>query len=1257
MPEEKKKESFTFSDKIKQSKQAASKSFGNRITSKIGSDGKPHQTLFERTKRDAPFFIAALVALLLLPFLYKYSGQVEDEPTMVTPSYDDAILNPDRSGFDFTGTDPEGQIAQLSGRDSMDLIVGFGKRRSNEEEGTDSLDEIYRSGLSDSSANSSYARNDMDEETNIKNIYKLRKKAPAATRAAFKRAATKINKLGTAGMARGNGGRLGERYGGNMKNAANKVRNAGPQNSPKPVSLQPLQAAGKPSRSYFGGTQWAKEAQRSKDAMSKGNAMQALMDAQMRQPEPGQIGGIMGGDFGGPGGGNGNLHREFNYSGEKPWWWDLMKTRSQMQWERHFNRMWKYIDTLDEILLTVGKGLAFCLLTGDSGGDVDAFLGSGAGATIKEATCCGQKEARWAGFIGSDSIPFSEDACKGFAASHPEVCAGGWQGPKGNASDVRLGFFGQRFSCLGGNGAWLSQKLRNMFTAEKGDLDAATSCESFKMDGLYRPQLTSTEGKEDKWTTWVYVVGIPHNKVDKYYGTTEPTEQAALWTILYLRETPLYNAKASDVNIKGIPLFIESAAIYQSKIKDASAPSKKSSGDSSATQEEKQLRSDLSMWENKLIHATTETERQQCRQMITNIQTRLAQISRDQHQQKGTSGQGDDDAPQLNPATDEGMLYVDFMEKLRNGGIVVSRDAAANTPERARELSGGKAGKHWVTGGRCPYPLARISCDLVGKTDEGSQDGLGRPLAYLKSYGDMTDQHAYDQMKDRFVVSYTIQGQNNAPGNETESTITSEKTQWYPLGTQEFSKDNPATVAARHTVEKLHAQGYDRVIVSWQVRQCGDLLFSGNGVSKGGCNVGKLVKTDKDGNFVGYSGQSLPGNVVSEATCYYGDAEVVTKNPGTNDCTDGDIVKLPKQGDQVCEWAKKCERGKWSAPYKVDPNCQEPNPDDDSNPDDNPNPKGNPPVTKSAYFINSFKALSNRPLDPNERPDTEDPNRVASNKKWDNCKITDGTPLLKLDSETIAYFKAAKEKFDRENRPNGIALSYNDVGLTVPNLVDAILMDPNNGTVPKNTVCLLGKTIGGYAKAPANGEKGFDNLFGAFMAFITYDAASRPTQKTYDKSGTRIWDLRFSIRTPYWWGGYTEVGNRSYYVQQIDDPSSPWHGLPLNELEREKLLATSKTQLTESDNKNRLEFQRIYDDLTNYEPCKYAVGETVTHAKVLEYITRLCDHGDNVMPKADPRLISKYKGNPAADQAVATTGNVTPNIAPNGPGSASSSRH
>ena len=67
---EEKKDAFTFSDKIKSSKPAFNP-FSKRPSSKIGSNGKPKKTIFERTRRDAPFFIAAAAALLMLPFLYK----------------------------------------------------------------------------------------------------------------------------------------------------------------------------------------------------------------------------------------------------------------------------------------------------------------------------------------------------------------------------------------------------------------------------------------------------------------------------------------------------------------------------------------------------------------------------------------------------------------------------------------------------------------------------------------------------------------------------------------------------------------------------------------------------------------------------------------------------------------------------------------------------------------------------------------------------------------------------------------------------------------------------------------------------------------------------------------------------------------------------------------------------------------------------------------------------------------------------------
>ena len=500
MPEEKKKESFTFSDKIKSTKASgANRSFANRFTSKIGSDGKPRQTLFERTKRDAPFFIAALVALLLLPFLYKYSGQVEEDTPMVSPGYEDAIVNPDRSGFDFSG-DADGQISQLSGRDSMDLIVGWGKHR-NEEEADTSLADFYRSGLDSSSTSdaASYKRSDMDEETNITNIYKRqRKQAPAQTRAAFRRAATKIGTLKGAGLTGRGGGRLGiGHFGGGLKAAAQKVRGPGQVNSTKPVSLQPLQAAGKPSRSYFGQGA-AQEARRSKDAMSKGNAMQALMDAQMKPVEPGRIGGLASGDFGGPGGGPGGLQRNFNYNGKEPWWWDMMKQRAQMEWQLWFDLKKAWITNASDIAMKLFN----CLLTGDDGGDVDKFLGTGGtGSGDGEETCCGYSPEK-AGFTkkkaeeyGSFKAYCKDLHVKAFlTAQHGGSCPNGGYKKKGGSGGQRLNGWQTRWACMGG--------AISAYTSGQTELEEKSECKNM-VNKFYQ---VTPSGEARKWNTYIYVV-------------------------------------------------------------------------------------------------------------------------------------------------------------------------------------------------------------------------------------------------------------------------------------------------------------------------------------------------------------------------------------------------------------------------------------------------------------------------------------------------------------------------------------------------------------------------------------------------------------------------------------------------------------------------------------------------------------------------------------------------------------------------------
>ncbi|MBR4682281.1 MAG: hypothetical protein IKP06_03140 [Elusimicrobiaceae bacterium] len=1141
MPEEKKKENFTFSDKIKDSKQTASKSFAKRFSSKIGSDGKPRQTLFERTKRDAPFFIAALVALLLLPFLYKYSGQVNEDASMVTPGYEDAILNPDRSGFDFTG-DAEGQISQLAGRDSMDLIVGFGKKK--DEESDESLDELYRSGLSDeaAAAASSYSRDDMDEEINNTNIYKYRKNAPRQTRAAFRRAATKINRLGNAGLKGREGGVNIQPWGGGLKNAAQKVKADRPRTAPKPVSLQPLTATGKPSRSSFGQGA-AAEARRSKDAMGKNNPLQALMDAQMRPVEPHKIGGIGSGNFGGPGGGNGSLQRQFAFNGKEPWWWDLMKTRSQMEWERHFNRKWKYIDALDDIIL----GLARCLITGNSDGDPDTFLGSGGGAGGKEPKCCGMKEKRWKAI--HPEIGFNENACKGwmtsqFGEKYKEKCPSGWEAGHGGG-EVRLGFFGTRWNCLGGL----------VLGAERGSFEDGANCEMFASQGIYEANFSSTKGKS--WYIWHYVVGVEAKNLEKYYKAS-PSQQQDLLEILYVGEGPVYNLDSDPArNIKGIPLFVESLAIRAWK----------------KGIDYKRIRFDLE------------------------------------------SGAG------------VGSTYREFVGNLRKRGVIIAGDGSDADPYSDMFIKRrGKEGKSWIIGGRCDYPLARISCETLATVSlgEGEATVQGVPFAHLSFYNAMQANNIYNQMKHRFIVAYHIQGidDNSAP-TALSSNSNISTGQWYQVPLYDIKPfDKTADDIYRNENEYVRGQGkvkvttnrlmderanlpgqqyqvlatnkavvnqinsnQSRVVITWEVRQCPDVEINGASITNGGCTNGKIATFDGDGNITGWKGHSLPGVVVSTATCVYSNGEdAIGHQPGVETCEEGakSFSPDPKKPGE-CQKVRECKEGVWT--------------DWVNNPDDSDCDKPDAPSS-----VEHFKDRVSR----------------IPGHNWDHCLLTvDNRLLLPKDRETLEYVAAAKAKFDAEHKAENKTLEYNENELTVANLVDAIHMDPQNGTVPANTVCLLAKTIGAAARDPQVSD--FDNLFGAFLAFIGYDAASFPSQKTTDCDGHIITDRRFPCKlysSQYYWGGYVNQTERLKYEQQVSAADSPWRGFPLRGLMRNPLPQVRTGYMSLTDKENRKRFHKEYADLMDRNPCNYPAGQKLNRADVLEYISRLCEYGEHIKPKA-----------------------------------------
>lgn len=506
MPEEK-KDSFTFSDKIKNNKPAAGNKSFAKSSSKVGRDGKPKQTLFERTRRDAPFFIAALVALLLLPFLYKFSGQASEEP-LVSTANEDTAFDPDHYGFDTAMLeDPDGQIAQLSGRDALDLIKGFGGDQE-EDYGRDDLDldasADYSSQAEGEYAAEKHASSEMDVEENTTNIYKRR--AGRNTRRAFRR--TKVGTLNSSQLPRSSGGRLGvPNYGGGLKEAAKKVKSGTPVAPPKPVSLQPLRAAG-PARSSFG--QGAGQAaRRSKDNMGKANAVEALRDSYVKPVDPTRFGGL---DLfgGGPGGGNGGLNRNINVGkGETPWWWDMMKNRMQQEWQAQFDRKWKWIKWFDEWAWNILKGLANCIVTGNEDGDPNTFLGhiGDEAGSIGKTECCGINEEEWkvSAGLGMKGIPFTKKACKN---NVKEVLAAvGKKDVKDCGSDMWVdtkaagggnrGFIGQRLCCLG---FCPGAKFKGEAKASFGE---ASNCDA--MPGLYQVNAADLPRKWQKHT-YIYVV-------------------------------------------------------------------------------------------------------------------------------------------------------------------------------------------------------------------------------------------------------------------------------------------------------------------------------------------------------------------------------------------------------------------------------------------------------------------------------------------------------------------------------------------------------------------------------------------------------------------------------------------------------------------------------------------------------------------------------------------------------------------------------
>lgn len=1048
------KDSFTFSDKIKNSKPMGSKSFANRVSSKIGSDGKPRQTLFERTRRDAPFFIAALVALLLLPFLYKYSGQVSEEP-MVTPGSEESVFDPERYGFDTATGNPDGQIAQFAGRDSLSLI-----KMGDDTSATDEVTNDYIPSHDGYDASQESSTSTEVEENNT-NIYK--RAAAPATRAAFRRAATKINPLSSAGLTSRGGSRLGVgMWGGGMKTAARKVGASGPRNSPKPVSLQPLQAAGKPSRTSFGNGS-AAEARRSKDAMSKANAMQALMDAQMKPVQPGKIGGLGGGNFG-PGGGKGNLDRKFTYNGKEPWWWDMMKTRAQKEWEAEFNRKWDWIKWKDNLLKTWLAGAFNCLVTGDEDGAMGKVFGAAKGAG--NADKCGKYTAEsWAKCERCRSFgEFGKDACHGlFNYKGDDGQKDPWSG--GNQNSESLGFFSQRIDCLSnGLGGAFGKMWNKLFGKNKGTFAEAGDCNTFAKDGIYTADFDSTKDA-GKWTVFHYVVGIPTDQLSAYYKMT-PTKQAQELVVGYIDKGTTFNSNISAMKDRKnfVPLFVESVAIKNKKIrKDKPAPTKASTGTATAD-----------------------------------------------------AASGTEVAPEEVEALQTPIKYTKFLGVLRKGGIM--KDAGETDAKDSLSVStkGAKQGKGFVTGARCPYPLVRITCENHATVSNQGAKIDGMPYAHLTFTNGMSGDMAYNLMKSRFLISYSVQGQNNDVAQAITTSTDIAQGQYYDiphmdiqkytgswstqmtgpgfvtnsLGTERTSDLSAGyqVIANSANIKKLRGSDRtnpsNRTIITWEIRQCDSLSVDGESINKGGCQNGVIKERDEKGKVTGILGQDRPGRVVSTATCVYDDG-------GNNyigfpvDLDDDRVDPVPPQPDPKPDSQKPQEKilqfadnmnGNKGIPAKYQER------------------KGLLQIP--TLFVNGKGGA--RPF--NEAVNTKECLAVGAIR---SLKKTEPAAVLEQDAAKAYLDSVVNQTNASQAFTAGNARFEHSGTVSIPQLVDAMTVaytQDSNAQVPIEVVCALGKTIGLNSFDPQmlNVREQWRNTFGAFAAYTGADSSYFPTPFTIE---------------------------------------------------------------------------------------------------------------------------------------------------------------
>ena len=360
-----KKDSFTFSDKLKKSKTLP---LSKRIPSRIGGEVKAKRTLFERAQRDLPFIIVAALALLLLPFLSRES--VDDIPSVVWPQGEEEIditqkpISQTESDSTFAGfSDPLKWISTASGRDSMRNAID-----------TPSEYDADASGSSSGSSSGYYGsqkEEDYYSSSKTPATGKYGKTVRRSIRNSINRVPTQIGSLRASSLP---GARAGQ---GVTHTMATGAKAKGPTSQSnlsgvRPVALQPLSAKG--GRDLTGGDALYAEAARSIGAFNKPGAKQALLEAQLKDVDGQPLGETKEGPGADPfrPGQTGNLANNWNHTPLKPWWWDMMNDRAQKRWMLwHYN--WE--EMLSKNLINWTSGLMSCLVVGSADGNVSKFLG------------------------------------------------------------------------------------------------------------------------------------------------------------------------------------------------------------------------------------------------------------------------------------------------------------------------------------------------------------------------------------------------------------------------------------------------------------------------------------------------------------------------------------------------------------------------------------------------------------------------------------------------------------------------------------------------------------------------------------------------------------------------------------------------------------------------------------------------------------------------------------------------------------------